>query len=171
MRFLSSETVSSAEVGMIELLICLKALVVSQTQMGLLLDPKESIGPPPPPPRRGRWEPIITPYFQTSKRHSSSTHRHMFSPLFLLGLFLLNKPMGSHLLFSPPLSCKSDLLFPCHCPDRPIPSTPSRSHPAASDYFIRLLTPPPSSKSPLYMIRTPIDHTTASGRCVVTWYP
>ena len=46
MRFSSSEAVGSAEVGMIELLICLKALVVSQIRTGLLLDPKESIGPP-----------------------------------------------------------------------------------------------------------------------------
>lgn len=36
--------------------------------------------------------------------------------------------------------------------------------PAASNYSVRLLTSSPSSKSPLYMIRTPIDRTTATAQ-------
>lgn len=49
------------------------------------------------------------------------------------------------------------------------PPLPVGATPAASNYSIRLLTPSPSSKSPLYMIRTPIDRTTATAQGSAIW--
>ena len=51
----------------------------------------------------------------------------------------------------------------------PFPPLPTGATPAASNYSIRLLTPSPSSKSPLYMIRTPIDRTAATAQGGAIW--
>ena len=49
------------------------------------------------------------------------------------------------------------------------PPLPAGATPAASNYSIRLLTSSPSSKSPLYMIRTPIDRSTAAAQGSAVW--
>jgi len=49
------------------------------------------------------------------------------------------------------------------------PPLPAGATPAASNYYIRLLTSSPSSKSPLYMIRTPIDRAAATAQGSVIW--
>lgn len=49
------------------------------------------------------------------------------------------------------------------------PPLPPGATPAASNYYIRLLTSSPSSKSPLYMIRTPIDRTAATAQGSAIW--
>jgi len=51
----------------------------------------------------------------------------------------------------------------------PFPPLPAGATPAASNYSIRLLTSSPSSKSPLCMIRTPIDRTTATAQGSTIW--
>jgi len=51
----------------------------------------------------------------------------------------------------------------------PFPPLPAGATPAASNYSIRLLTSPPSSKSPLYMVRTPIDRTAATAQGSAIW--
>ena len=51
----------------------------------------------------------------------------------------------------------------------PFPPLPTGATPAASNYSIRLLTSSPSSKSPLYMIRTPIDRATATAQGSAIW--
>ena len=51
----------------------------------------------------------------------------------------------------------------------PFPPLPAGATPAASNYLIRLLTSSPSSRSPLYMIRTPIDRTAATAQGSAIW--
>ena len=51
----------------------------------------------------------------------------------------------------------------------PFPLLPAGATPAASNYSIRLLTSSPLSKSPLYMIRTPIDRTAATTQGSAIW--
>ena len=51
----------------------------------------------------------------------------------------------------------------------PFPPLPPGATPAASNYSIRLLTSSPSSKSPLYMIRSPIDRATATAQGSAIW--
>ena len=51
----------------------------------------------------------------------------------------------------------------------PSPPLPAGATPAASNYSIRLLTSSPSSKSPLYMIRAPIDRTAATVQGSGVW--
>lgn len=56
-----------------------------------------------------------------------------------------------------------------HVQTVPFPPLPAGVIPAASNYLIRLLTSPPSSKSPLYMVRTPIDRTAATTQGSAIW--
>ena len=51
----------------------------------------------------------------------------------------------------------------------PFPPLPAGATPAASNYSIRLLTSSPSSKSPLYMIRAPIDRAAATAQGSAIW--
>lgn len=51
----------------------------------------------------------------------------------------------------------------------PFPPLPAGATPAVSNYTVRLLTSSPSSKSPLYMIRTPIDRATATAQGSAIW--
>ena len=51
----------------------------------------------------------------------------------------------------------------------PFPPLPAGATPAVSNYSIRLLTSSPSSKPPLYMIRTPIDRTVATTQGSAIW--
>ncbi|KAF9647158.1 hypothetical protein BDM02DRAFT_3170498 [Thelephora ganbajun] len=51
----------------------------------------------------------------------------------------------------------------------PFPPLPAGAAPTASNYSIRLLTSSPSSKSPLYMIRSPIDRNAATAQGSTIW--
>ena len=51
----------------------------------------------------------------------------------------------------------------------PFPPLPAGATPGASNYSIRLLTSSPSSKSPLYMVRAPIDRAAATAQGSMIW--